>query len=346
MFTTRSLRSLETRTARSILVQYLILLPVLYARSEFVFEKHVKIGKHMQRLNESIRYALFLGCTIPARSRNYELSARKVADRLGVELVDIEDFICCGFPVKSGDMKTAMILGAYNLALAHKMQLSLCTLCSSCASALTEAAHRLSMDEGLREEINGELDRVNLRYEDGVKVRHFARILVEEIGPAEIKSHFKRDLSDLRIAIHYGCHYLKPSEIYDGFDSVEDPGTLDALVSITGARVVDYAGKRNCCGGPILPVDERTAMAVAKEKLDNISNAGADALCLICPFCSVMYDSNQKGIEMEFETSYNLPVLYLPQLLGVAMGFDRKELGLNMNVVKTKNLLSRYFEKE
>lgn len=287
-----------------------------------------------------------MGCTIPARSRNYELSARKVADQLGIELVDIAEFICCGFPVKSGDMKSAMVLGAYNLALAQKKKLDLCTLCSSCASALTETAHLLAEDEDARGEINAILSRGGLEYNGDVKVRHFARILYEEIGVDEIKRHIKRDLNDLPVAIHYGCHYLKPSDIYDQFDDVEDPGTLDHLVSITGAEVVDYPGKKNCCGGPILPVDEATALSVAKEKLDHIKHAGAEAICLVCPFCAVMYDSNQKGIEAEFETTYDLPVLYLPQLLGIAMGFDRKELGLNMNVVKTKNLLSKYFEKE
>ena len=95
-----------------------------------------------------------------------------------------------------------------------------------------------------------------------------------------------------------------------------------------------------------MPVEEKTALLVTKHKLDDISEAGTDAICLVCPFCSVMYDSNQKGIEAQFEKTYNLPVLYLPQLLGLAMGFNRKELGLNLNVVKTKDLLSRYFEKE
>jgi heterodisulfide reductase subunit B len=93
-------------------------------------------------------------------------------------------------------------------------------------------------------------------------------------------------------------------------------------------------------------VDEKTALSVAKQKLDHLVDAGADALCLVCPFCSVMYDSNQKSIEAEYETTYQLPVLYLPQILGIAMGFDRKELGLNMNVVKTKELLAQYFQKD
>ncbi len=291
-----------------------------------------------------MKYALFLGCTIPARSRNYELSARKVADKVGLELVDLENFICCGFPIKSGDQTSSMILGAYNLSLAQENNLDLCALCSSCTSALTELAHHLSRNGDQRKQANEKLSRVGLQYGDGVKVRHFARILYEDIGLEKIKKHFQRSLDGLSIAVHYGCHYLKPSEIFDHFDEAEDPQTLDSLVGLTGARVIDYSGKKRCCGGPVLPVDEKTALSVAKAKLDDIADAGADAICLVCPFCSVMYDSNQKSIESEFGASYNLPVLYLPQILGLAMGFDRKELGLNMNVVKTKDLLKKYFE--
>jgi heterodisulfide reductase subunit B len=291
-----------------------------------------------------MKYALFLGCTIPARSRNYELSARKVAQELGIELFDIENFICCGFPIKSSHLKSAILLGAYNLALAEESKVDLCTLCSSCTSALTEVEHHLSEDQAMRAEINEHLSKVGLKYETGVKVRHFARVLYEQIGLEELKKHFTKSLEGLRMASHYGCHYIKPSEIYDNFDQVEDPHTLDEMIALTGATVVDYANSKRCCGGPVLPVDEKIALAVAKDKLDDIVDAGADAINLVCPFCSVMYDSNQKGIESEFETTYNLPVLYLTQILGMAMGFDRKELGLNLNVVKTKELLSKYFD--
>ncbi len=289
-----------------------------------------------------MKYALFLGCTIPARSRQYELSARKVAQKLGIELADVGEFICCGFPVKASDMKSAMILGAYNIALVEKHGLDLCSLCSSCTSQLTEVVHHLAHDDKAKAEVNEVLGRAGLHYDKGVKVRHFARVLYEEVGKEEIKKHFTKSLEGLRIANHYGCHYLKPSEIYDNFDQVEDPHTLDEMVALTGATVVDYPNKKRCCGGPVLAVDEKTSLAIAKEKLDDIKDAGANAINLICPFCSVMYDSNQKGIETAFSANYNIPVLYLTQLLGLAMGFDRKELGLNMNVVKTKDALAKY----
>ena len=142
----------------------------------------------------------------------------------------------------------------------------------------------------------------------------------------------------LRVAVHYGCHYLKPSDIYDGFDSVENPVTLDRLVELTGAKSVDYVGKKKCCGGPVVAADVDTALMVAKRKLDAVAEVKADAICLVCPFCSVMYDSNQKGIAERFETKYDIPVLYLPQLLGLAMGMSRKDVGLNLNVTKTKEL--------
>jgi len=285
-----------------------------------------------------MKYALFLGCTIPARSRNYELSARKVAEKLGIKMVDVEAFICCGFPMKASDQWSSEIMAAYNLCLAQERNLDICTLCSSCASALTEVAHRLAKKGPERDRVNERLSRVGLQYGGKVKVRHFARILYEEAEPEKIKKQFRRDLSDLRIAIHYGCHYLKPSEIYDHFDEAEDPKSIETLVAMTGAQIVHYPGEKKCCGGPVLPVDEKVALSVAKDKLDAINDAGADALCLACPFCSVMYDSNQKSIESEYDTNYRLPVLYLTQLLGSAMGFDRKALGLNMNVVKTKHL--------
>ncbi|MBN2033486.1 MAG: CoB--CoM heterodisulfide reductase iron-sulfur subunit B family protein [Deltaproteobacteria bacterium] len=287
-----------------------------------------------------MKYALFLGCTIPARSRQYELSARKVAQELGIEFVDVEEFICCGFPVKSSEIKSAMVLGAYNIALAERQGLDLCALCSSCTSALTEVAHHLAHDTKAKEEVNESLAKAGLKYDKGVKVRHFARVIYEEVGLDELKKHITRSLEGFRVATHYGCHYLKPSEIYDGFDQVENPHTLDEMIALTGATVVDYVNKKRCCGGPLLAVEEKIALAIAKEKLDDIKTAAADAINLVCPFCSVMYDSNQKSIETAFNASYNLPVLYLTQILGLAMGLDRKELGLNMNVVKTKDLES------
>lgn len=288
-----------------------------------------------------MRYALFLGCTVPARARNYEISTRKVAQKMGIELIDLPEFACCGFPVKSIKHDTSLLMAARNLSIAGDAGLDICTVCSACTGVLTEASKKLEEDEELREEVNRQLKQIGRSYKGGVKVRHFARILYEEVGVDKIEEMVGRKLSQFKIAPHYGCHYLKPSELFDGFDEPEYPQTLDKLIEATGAVSVDYMEKRLCCGGGILAIDEGVSLGMVKRKLDMVREAGADGMTLICPFCSVMYDDNQRKVEASFDEEYKIPVLYYPQLLGLALGYDSKELGLQMNRVKTKELLSR-----
>jgi heterodisulfide reductase subunit B len=289
----------------------------------------------------NLRYSLFLGCTIPARARNYEMAVRAVGRRLGIEFIDIDEFACCGFPLKSINKDASILLSARNHCYAEREATDICVLCSACASELTEDSILLDQDNSLRQKVNEHLSRIGLVYRKGVKVRHFARILYEEIGPDKLKEEMRLNLDPLRLASHAGCHYLKPSHIYGRFDSHEWPESLDVMISITGAHPVDYMSKRSCCGGAILAVNEKTAMKMASEKLDELVQTGADGIVLICPFCSIMYDSNQKKIEGEFKKNYGIPVLYLPQVLGLAMGIEPHELGLNLNVVKTKGILKK-----
>lgn len=288
-----------------------------------------------------MKYSLFLGCTIPARSRNYELSARAVADRLDLEFVDIDGFSCCGFPLEASDEMGAILLAARNLALAEERDLEICSLCSACSSMLTKTAYRLNRDKALKDNVNIELSKVGREYKGTVRVRHFARILIEDIGLEGIKKSVKHDLKGLKVATHYGCHYLKPSNIYEGFDDPQDPKTLEQILETVGVINVQYKRKKDCCGGPVLLSDEALALNVAGEKLKYVKEAGADIMNLVCPFCDLMFDANQKGIEAESGMELNIPVLYLPQILGLAMGLGRKELGLNLNSVNTKNLTAR-----
>ena len=288
------------------------------------------------------KYALFLGCTIPARGRNYEMSARAVAGRLGIGFEALDGFMCCGFPVRGTDRYASELFGAFNLALAGQADRDICVLCSSCGAQLKEVSHRLDEDPAKRDRVNDRLRETGLEYRGGVGVRHFAGILLEEAGPGLISGACAGRLEGLKVAVHYGCHYLKPSELHEGFDSVENPSTVEILVELTGAACVDYEGKKLCCGGPVLPVEESAALAVAGRKLQAVLEAGADVLCVVCPFCSVMYDGNQKSIGAGAGFVNEMPVLYLTQLLGIAMGFDRRELGLNLNVVKTRDVLDRW----
>ncbi|MDI6703912.1 MAG: CoB--CoM heterodisulfide reductase iron-sulfur subunit B family protein [bacterium] len=288
-----------------------------------------------------MRYALFLGCTVPARARNYELSTRRVAEAFGIGVVDLEDFGCCGFPIKSVNRETTLLMAARTLAIAGSSGLNICTVCSACTGVLTEVSRELEHEDE-RAKVNEKLKSIGKEYKGGVKVKHILRILYEDIGLDRIKNSVKKDISGLRVAPHYGCHYLKPSEIYDHFDDPEDPKTLDELISAISATPVDYENKKQCCGGGILAMDERIALTMAGEKIDHISKESADCMTLICPFCAVMYDDNQKGISLQAGKEYNLPVLYYTQLIGLAMGMDpKRDLGLQFNKVKTKELLSK-----
>jgi len=288
-----------------------------------------------------MKYALFLGCTVPVRALNYELAARKVGEKLGLDFLDIGKFSCCGFPVKSVDRMTFILMAAQNLSLAEEANLDICTLCSACSSVLTEVNKELKENQTLRNRINEDLSVTGRKYDGRIQVKHFARILYEDVGLEKIKEMVKRPLSNFNFASHYGCHYLKPSEVYGKFDDPENPHTLDELIQLTGAKSIPYEDKKGCCGGGILGVEETTALKIAALKLDHIKTTGADALVLICPFCNIMYEANQKKIEKQSETEFNLPVLYYPQILGLALGIPQDELGFRMNRVKVREILSQ-----
>jgi heterodisulfide reductase subunit B len=274
-------------------------------------------------------------------ARQFELSARKVAKKLGVELVDAADFACCGFPIKSVDQETTLLLAARNLSVAEGLGLDICTICTGCASTLAEANKELTHNLELRNGVNEKMQKIGRTYKGNVKIKHFSRILYEDVGPEKIKSQVKKRLEGLKLASHYGCHYLKPSEVFDKFEDPEFPKTLDELVSVLGAETVAYEDKTECCGGVILDVDDKIALQLAQKKLDNVSAKGADAIVLMCPLCGSMYDRNQKVIERRGNVAYNLPVLFYPQVLGLALGMDPKGLGLNLNRVNTSDLLKK-----
>jgi len=288
-----------------------------------------------------MKYALFLGCTIPARGQNYEISAREVAKKLDIEFVDLEDFACCGTPIKSSDFTTSIFLAARNIAIAREQNLDICTLCSSCTSVLTEANIELTENKILRDKVNKELKKIGKVFKPGVKIKHFARILYEEVGIERIKKEIKNDLSNLKLSIHYGCHFLRPSEIYDGFDDAENPTIVHKILESTGVEIANYKNMLECCGGAILGVDKEIALSMANQKLENVVKNKVDALVTLCPFCTVMYEDNQRNIESKFETIYGLPVLYYSQVLGLAFGIDYKSLGFRLNKVKVTELIEK-----
>lgn len=288
-----------------------------------------------------MKYAFFIGCVTPVMAKQNEISTRRVAKELGIELMDVFDFACCGFPIKSVSIETSLLLAARNLSIAEELGLNICTMCTGCTVSLKEANKELKENDRLRAEVNKKLRVIGREYRGGITVKHFAKILHEDIGLEKIKSEVKKSLEALTIASHYGCHYLKPSRVFGRDEDPEFPSSLDELVALTGAKNIDYEDKTQCCGGNILGVDENAALNIASRKLNHLQTAAADALNLVCPLCNVIYDKNQRVIERRLNKEYELPVLFYPQILGLALGINHEELGFNMNRTKVSKILSK-----
>jgi heterodisulfide reductase subunit B len=288
-----------------------------------------------------MKYALFLGCTIPSRALNYELSTRKVAENLGIELVDL-DFGCCGFPIETIDEIKALALASKNLSISKSKNLPILVLCNGCAEMLTKTEFKLSKDENLRKKVNDLLKRsLGEEYQDGVTIKHFARFLYEDYGIEKIKKMIKHPLKKIKIAAHYGCHYMRPSEIYNKFDDPEQPKTLDKLIEVTGAKSIEYNSKMECCGGGIAGIDEEIAVEMTKTKLVELWQKDIDAMVLICPFCNIMYDKQQITILENEGKTKGIPILYYPQLLGLALGIKPENLGFDLNAINTERFLQK-----
>jgi len=287
-----------------------------------------------------MRYAFFPGCTASFRAQNYEQSTRGVAAKLGIELVDLE-FACCGFPLESIGQEATLLMAARNLAVAGREGLDIMTICNTCAKTLTKYNELLKKNESVSRRVNNSLKKLGYEYKGNITIKHLCRVLYEDLGIREIKENTCHPLTKLRVSTHHGCHYSRPSEIYNNFDEAENPKILDELVEATGSKIVDYENKKMCCGGPLLAIASNTALSLSDEKLDSVKSAGADALVVICPFCGLMYDLCQEEIEERFGGKYRLPVLYLPQLLGLSMGLNPSELGLDLNRVKAEALLGK-----
>jgi heterodisulfide reductase subunit B len=287
------------------------------------------------------KYALFLGCTTPTQVIQYELSSRWVCQYLGIDLIDMDGFVCCGINQINLSQEAGLLLAAMNLAHAERKGLDILTLCAACTGHLAESVEKLK-DQETRDRVNNKLKKMDLEYKGEAKVKHISRVLYEDIGIGRIKEKIKIDLSNLRVAPHYGCHYLKPESAFEGFDDPNNPKTLHQLISATGAFPVQYETLNLCCGGKSFPISKEPAFSLVQKKLDNIISQKIDCMVVQCQTCYLMYSDQQKVINGQFGRQYNVPVLLYPQLLGMALGGDLKnDLGLDLNTISVNNLLAK-----
>jgi len=286
------------------------------------------------------KYLIFLGCAIPYRVASYEISARKVLEKLGVELVEMPEFNCCGLPMDPVSHEMMLILAARNLASAEQKGLNILTLCPGCAGTLRKANKMLREDKALREEVNSQLKESGLEFRGTIEVKHLVQALVEDMGLEKIKNAVVNPLTVLKVSEHNGCHVLRPKE-FAGFDDPEDPKMLKSLIEATGAKCLDYMDETECCGAPIVGVNDKIPLQLTRDKLNHIKMVNAQVLITVCPFCHMMYDTNQPRIEKMFNETYGIPILHYPQLLGLAMGMPPEELALNDLRVDASKILKQ-----
>ncbi len=286
-------------------------------------------------------YALFLGCTIPARQSNYELSSRKALAKLGIELVDLANMTCCAPPpVQSIDLETSLAVAAYNICLAEEADLNLITLCSGCFESLSIANATLKADEQLKAKINRILSEAGKEFLGSKEVKHLLQVLVDDVGLERLKQRVSKPLSNLKVAAFYGCHVLRPSELLK-FDDPERPSILENLIETLGAKSVEYRNKLKCCGGLLRGFSDDLALDLAREKLANTTKAGADCIATLCPFCFVALDLGQLQIKSKLNETFDMPVFHYSELLSLALGIDPKELALEAHKVKTDKIISK-----
>ncbi|MDR1954627.1 MAG: CoB--CoM heterodisulfide reductase subunit B [Candidatus Methanoplasma sp.] len=278
------------------------------------------------------KYAFFLGCIAPLRYPGLEKSTRVVCEKLGIELVDLEDAGCCPAPgvIRAFSRDTWLASAARNLALAEKQGLPIVTICNGCYGSLFEAAHELNHHPEVLARANKYLKEIGMEYKGTTKVHHLAEVMYRVVGVEAIKAKVTNPV-DYKIATFYGCHFLKPSEIKE-LEDPENPHMLDDLVEATGAVSVPRKQKTLCCGagGGVRAAFGDVAKEFTKTNLENMQASGAQFIVDVCPFCHLQFDSSQKDL------GFNIPVIHLSQLFGIAMGMDEKELGLSAHIVPVK----------
>ena len=285
-----------------------------------------------------VKYALYTGCTIPYRLNAYEASTRKVMDHLGVDLVDLDQLNCCGLYVEPANKLAYLTLSGRVLALAEEQGLDLLCLCGGCTSALAKANAYLKEHEVERNAVNEVLADFDMAFEGKIRVVNSVNSFVEDIGLKTIKKQIIKPFNGLKLAAHYGCHLLKPSEVLQ-FEDPEAPQSVDDLCAITGATMVDYHDKYECCGAPVIATEQSLAVKIINNKLKNISKSGANATVTVCPYCHLMLDLMQLEAEDTYQTKYKLPALLHTQLLGLSMGMDAEDVGLSLNKVNAEKVL-------
>jgi len=289
----------------------------------------------------ALKFALYPGCAAKGATPELYQSTMAIVGRLGIEVIELAASSCCGAGVVTeAEPDVALALNARNFAQAERLGLDVMTICGTCQGVMGAANKRLKSEPGLLDRINCSLEPDGIAYRGTIQVKHLLWIVVREIGLRQLGTQVVKSLRGLRIAPFYGCYILRPS--WDlGFDDPENPASLEQVIRTLGGEAVAYAGRTKCCGFPIILEKEAVAMAMAGANMKEAKDQGADCMVTPCPLCHMSLDIYQDRAGQAVNTALNLPILHLPQLLGLAMGIPSKDLGLARHLIPVDSIVRR-----
>lgn len=289
-----------------------------------------------------LRFAYYPGCVSRGACPELSVAMEKVAGRLEFELVELREAACTGAGVlQERNLELADTLNARTFAMAERLGLPILTICSTCQGVFSAALYRLNRDGAWRAKINANLADQGYNYQGTARAVHLLWVLVEDIGLDRLRRLVVRPLRGLKIASFYGCYILRPSWVVGTDERPERLKYLEWVIAALGAEPVEFPGEYKCCGFPILTMNRRNSLMMAGTHVTDARRRGADLMVTPCPLCHLNLDAYQPEAVKYRDPTVRLPVLHLPQLLGLALGFDPKELRLHRHVVSVLPTLGR-----
>lgn len=295
--------------------------------------------RELEKLNEGVnlmKFAYFPGCSLGSFGNDYHLSLKYVTEALGMELVEVEDWVCCGgFSARATSHLLSIALPVLSLSHAEKAGFhQLVAPCSICSSRFKAANAELDHDADLKKKIHEVFD---YKYQGNVRIYHPLEVFLE-IGLDKIRERIRKKLTGLKIACYYGCLLTRPPKIAQ-FDQVENPQSMDSLIRVLGAETTDWSFKTKCCGALMTLASSDMALKLSKDVLRGAKEAGANAIAVACPLCQANLDGRQGQIEETYKTRYGIPILYFTQLMGLAFGAYPKEVGIQKLLTSPREVL-------
>jgi succinate dehydrogenase / fumarate reductase cytochrome b subunit len=284
---------------------------------------------------EKLKYALYTGCTARESTPELLTSTLAVAEKLGIELELMDEASCCGAShLQDFDDHLSLVLNARNLTYAEKRQAPMVTLCNTCQLNTSMTKERIDSDSELKEKVNADLKQVGLEYKGVSDVKHFLYAILDDYGLDNLAKKITKPLKNFNVAPFYGCHNIRPAELHKNGENPYVPDSLDRLIEACGGKSVQYEEKNACCGFHVDLQAPQTANKLSGNALLGATDADADFMVTPCPLCHLNLDVKQDGIGETMGREIEMPVLHMPQIVGLALGIEPEKLGLNHHVVK------------